>query len=361
VAEETTTTEAAEPEEATTTTEVEPAEAGGLPTTEADAPSGAWISVRFLAGQNPEPDGFEPGSAEARVYDIEPDCDGESCDLTLNPGGDDGAYTLPDVPPVAGEPIELEANGDVWTEEYTYPDAIGCTDELDGPYLATTETREIEPVWNDEGEIIGMTGTVLYDDTLTAEGREAGCPASAEARYGYVMVAAPNDGIRDLEGYEVDGTFRQTLEVTASEGYSDPMFQVGGVSTNLPDFDIDLSGSCGGGTCDVAFSQLNGDRAIREADLTSTDGLSLDGTFLERGGCNDDDTGERIFESGAYASAGAYADLFPVWVEDGEVIAFVGQFAHLAEPTELGMTDPSCNYVQSLEGWVYLVDVSIFE
>lgn len=369
----TTTTTTAAAEEATTieadaaptTTEAEGDDEEEAPddviTDESEAPSGAWISVRFLAGIDPEPADWQPGEGGARLYDITPDCDDDGCVLTFEGGGPDGSFALPDVEPITGEPIVMEPDGARWTSSYDYPDAIGCTPELDGPYLDTSEERELEAVFGEDGEVIGLVGTTVFVDTLTEEGRAAGCPASVEATSGFVTVMAPNDGIAALDGYEVDGEFRQTVEVTESSGYTDAGYVVGGSNTTLEGHDVTLEGSCEDGSCSVDFSQINGDGAVRETELLSEDGLRLVGTFEERGGCRDDVTGETLFENSAYDSTGAYEDLIPVWVEDGEVKAFVGRYYFVATPTELGMTEPSCSYEQTLGGWAYLVDTSLFE
>lgn len=355
----TTTTEAETDDEPTD--EPEEAEAAdGLPTTEADAPSGDWISVRFDVAVEPEPEDYNKGSAEARLYDITPDCSGEgACSLEFDGGGPGGSFALPDVEPITGDPIALEPDGDQWASTYEYPEPIGCTNELDGPYMDTTEERTLEPVRADDGEIIGLVGTLLYTDTLTQEGRDAGCPESTEATYAYAVVIAPNDGIKAIDEYEVDGTFRQTLEVTAEEGQVNPLFEVGGISTTLPKFDVDLSGSCADGECSVKVDQLNGDGKPRQFELTSEGGRMLSGTYEETSGCSDDETGEIVFESGAYESTGGYEDLTPIWIEDGQVKAFVGRYSHTAVPTEQGKTDPSCRTTQTLESWAYLVDTSV--
>ena len=350
----------------TTTTEAEPADVeesavDDLPTGEDAAPHGDWISVRFQVAQEPEPEGFQPGYGEARLYDITPDCDDDGCVLTLEGGGPDGSFALPDVAPITGDPIVLEPDGDSWTYEYTEPEPYGCTDELDGPYLSTTETRDLDPVYGDDGEVSGLVGSTVYVDTLTAEGKAAGCPANVEGTYGYVTVMAPNDGIGGIDEYEVDGTFRQTVEVTQSEGYTDPTYQVGGANVTIEGHDLELEGGCADGECSVDLTQINGDGNERQAELVSEDGLALLGTYDERSGCLDDETGERLFDDSAYDATGAYEDLIPVWVEDGEVKAFVGRFYHSSTPTELGETEPSCSYEQSEAGWAYLVDTSIFD
>lgn len=363
----TTTTAAKEAEdEATTTTEATEVEVSdeapteGLPTDEDVAPSGSWIGVRFLAASDPEPDDFAPGYAEARLYDITPDCDDDGCTLELAGGGEDGSFAMPDVERLPGEPLVLTPDGDSWTfEEVSEP--YGCTDELDGPYLTQTETRDLEPVWDDEGVVTGLVGTTLYEYELTAEGRDAGCPASVEGADGYATVVAPNDGIMDLEEYEVDGTYRQTIEVTASTGYTDESYLPGGANVTLEGHDVELSGGCSDGECEVDLSQINGQDAERETTLYSEDGLALVGAYDEVNGCRSDDDGSMVFETGAYEATGAYEDLIPVWVEDGQVIAFVGRFTYVATPTELGETDPSCDYEQTEQGWAYLVDTSIFE
>lgn len=105
-----TTTEAKPKPKATTTTRrpAAPKEAKGLPTSENDAPSGTWLSIRYLTEQS----GFDnpPGFAEGRRYDINASCEDGPCDLTLNPV--DGSFNLPDVETeiTSAEPIELAAN-----------------------------------------------------------------------------------------------------------------------------------------------------------------------------------------------------------------------------------------------------------
>ncbi len=332
----------------------------GLPTDEADAPSGDWIAVRFLVGMEPEPKDFNKGSGEARLYDIEPDCSsGDACSLEMTGGAEGGGFELPDTEPISGEPITLEPDGEEWTDTYTYPDDVGCTDALDGAYLSSTEERTMKPVHAEDGTLTGMVGTVLFTDTLTDEGRAAGCPASAEATYAYVVVAAPNDGLDDIDQYRVDGNFRQTLEVTDATNQTNPQFQKGGFSTTLADFDAQMTGTCGDGECSVELAQLNGDGDTRQTELLSEDGRSLVGTYEEDGGCADDKTGDVIFESGAYTSTGAYQDLTPIWIEDGEVKAFVGKYYRTAEPTELGQTNPNCSKAQTIEAWAYLVDTDV--
>ncbi|MGN6694760.1 MAG: hypothetical protein ACTHN0_11355 [Aquihabitans sp.] len=354
----TSTTEAkADDVEKTTTTEADDSTDEGLPTDEADAPSGAWISVRFNVATQPEPEEFNPGSAEARLYDIEPDCNGDDpCSLTFKGGAEGGGFQMPDTAEIGGDNITLEPKGDSWTDSYEYPDDIGCTAELDGPYLHTTEERELEPVYGADGELTGLVGTLIMTDSLTSEGRSAGCPASSEATYAYAVVAAPNDGIRDIDEYSVNGTFRETIEVTDEVGQVNPLYKKGGISTTLPKYDVDLAGTCADGECSVEFAQVNGDGDTRRAELTSENGRSLNGTFDETGGCSDDDTGDMIFDTGAYDSTGTYEDLTPIWVEDGEVKAFVGRYSHTSNPTELGMTNPSCSTIQTLDSWVYRVD-----
>jgi hypothetical protein len=333
---------------------------GALPSDEADAPSGDWVSVRFNVAAEPEPEDFNPGSAEARLYDVTPTCDGDGpCELELAAGGEGGSYAMPDVEPITGEPITLEPEGSAWVDSYEYPDAVGCTAELDGPYLETFEERSLEPVLGDDGEIIGLVGTVLFTDTLNAEGRAAGCPASSEATWAYAVVMAPSDGVRAIDEYSVNGTFRETLEVTASEGQVNDLYQPGGISTSLPDYDIDLAGSCSDGECSVEFAQQNGDGDMRRVELLSEDGRGLLGTYEEEIGCTHDVTGEVVFDGGAYEATGAYEDLTPIWIEDGEVKAFIGRYYRVAEPTELGETDPSCRTTQTIEAWTYLVDTDV--
>lgn len=358
---EATTTEA----KATTTTEADDDEQAsgdpeGLPTDEADAPEGDWISVRFLVATEPQPEDFNKGSAEARLYDVQPDCPGddEPCSLELGPGGDGGNYAMPGAEEIEGEPITLEPEGDEWTDTYDYPDAIGCTDELDGPYIDTTEERTMKPVYGEDGELTGLVGTVLFTDTLTDEGRAAGCPASSEATYAYAVVAAPNEGLADIDEYTVDGDFKQTLEVISSENQSNPRFQPGGISTTLPKYDATMAGSCQDGECSVEFAQLNGQDEMRRAELVSEDGRSLLGTYEESPGCADAD-GKVVIESGAYDATGAYEDLTPIWVEDGEVKAFVGKYYRNAEPTEAGKANPSCSKTETIEAWVYFVDTDV--
>lgn len=365
---ETTTTEAAE---VTTTTaaddeaDEEASEEGstpdGLPTDEADAPSGEWISVRFNVAIEPPQEGeeFNPGSAEARLYNIEPDCDDDGCTLELSGGGEDGSFSMPGTEPIEGPAVEFEPEGDEWVKEEEL-EPFGCTEELDGPYVDTTETRTFEPVYDDDGELTGLVGTLLITDTVNAAGEEAGCPGSINATYAYAVVAAPYDGIEATDGFEVDGTFRQTLEITESEGFTNELLQVGAISTTLPDYDIDLAGACSAAECDVVYSAINGDGDRRSMTMTSDDGIVLQGQFEESNGCTNPDTGEVVFEAGAYDSVGEYETLVPVWIEDGEVKAWVGEYTFAGTPTELGESDPSCSTPESLRGWVYLVDVDTF-
>jgi hypothetical protein len=354
-----TTTEA----KAATTSEAQDVEgnarsAGGLPTDEADAPSGDWIALRFLVATEPEPEDFNKGSAEATVYTIEPTCDDDGCTLELGPGGEDGSFTLPGTEPVTGEPIVLSPEGDMWTETYEQPEPGACTEELDGPYLDSTEKRDVQPVYDEDGTLIGLVGTVVFTDELTDEGRTAGCPDSSEATYAYSTVMTPSDRLESVDGYEVDGTFRQTLEVTEATNQTNPMFQKGGISTTLPKYDADMAGSCEDGDCSVDFTQLNGNDEERQAELGSGDGIALGGTYEDGGSCGNAD-GDTVFESGAYTVTGTFDDMVPVWIEDGEAKAFVGRYSRLAEPTTLGKTDPSCSKTESFESWVYLVDTDV--
>ena len=362
--------EVAKPADAPTTTEVErttttatdasndeEAEpADGLPTDEADAPSGDWISVRFLVATEPEPEDFNKGSSEARLWEIESDCSGGgACSLEITGGAEGGGFEMPDTEPIEGDPISLEADGDEWTGTYTYPDDVGCTEELDGPYIESTEQRTLGPVHDQDGNLTGLVGTVVFTDALTEEGRAAGCPASSEVTYAYALVAAPEEGLESIDEYSVEGTFRQTLEVTSATNQSNEMFQEGGISTTCPKYDADLSGLCEDGECSVSFAQLNGNDLVRRAELTSEDGRTLDGTYEDEGSCSDAD-GNVVFDSGAYDATGSFEGLTPIWVEGGEVKAFVGKYHRSVEPTALGMTDPSCSEPESFEAWVYLVD-----
>lgn len=354
-----TTTTVAKPAEATTTEPDEDDEQSVLPTEEADAPSGDWVSVRFNVAVEPEPAEFNAGSAEARLYDVEADCDGDGpCSLIFNGGGEGGSFAMPDTEPITGDPIVMEPDGVEWTGTTEEP-SFGCTEELDGPYVDSTGTRSLRPVRGPDGEIIGLVGTLIFTDTVNAEGEAAGCPDDVNATYAYAVVVAPNDGIRDIDEYEVDGTFRQTIEVTESEGQVNPLYQDGGISTSLPDHDIEMSGSCGDGDCDVDLTQINGDGNERSVTLTSDNGRGLSGSFDEVSGCSDDETGEIVFEDGAYESTGTFEDLTPIWIEDGEVKAFIGLFSHEANPTDLGKTNPSCSTRQTLTGWTYLVSTDV--
>lgn len=361
---ETTTTEAAA-ETTTTAAEdeaTEPEEApGGLPTDEADAPSGDWISVRFNVAIEPPQEGveFNPGSGEARLYDIEPDCDDDGCALEVSGGGEDGGFGMPGTQPIEGPPVEFEPGDGEWVVEESL-EPFGCTEELDGPYVDTTETRTLEPVYGDDGELTGMVGTMLITDALNDEGREAGCPESVSATYAYVVVAAPYEGIEATDGYEVDGTFRQTLEITESEGYTQELLQVGAISTSLPDYDVDLSGECSAEECDVVYTANNGDGERRTMTMTSQDGIVLEGAFEETSSCFDPATDETVIESGAYDAVGEYESLVPIWIEDGEVKAWVGEYTYTSTPTELGQTEEACSTPESLRAWAYLVDVDTF-
>jgi hypothetical protein len=356
-----TTTTAAE--KVTTTTEAEKDDQSdvpeGLPTDEADAPEGDWISVRFLVATEPEPEGFNKGSAEARLWNVEPDCPGddEPCSLDISGGGDGGSFSLPGTEPIEGESITLEPDGDEWSDTYEYPDDVGCTDELDGPYIHTVEERTMQPVYDEDGALTGAVGTVLFTDSLTQEGRDAGCPASSEATHAYALVAAPNDGIGEIDQYTVDGTFKQTLEVTAAENQTLPRFQEGGLSTTLQGYDPVLEGSCEDGECSVEFTAVAGDGDVRRDELTSDDGQVLQGGYESLGSCFDDD-GKKV-AADAYETSGTYEDLTPIWVENGEVKAFVGKYTQVAEPTAEAKSNPDCSKTETLEAWVYLVDADV--
>jgi hypothetical protein len=212
-------------------------------------------------------------------------------------------------------------------------------------------------VYDEDGELTGMVGTVLFTDSRTSKGRDAGCPASSEATHAYVLVASPNDGIGDIDEYTVDGNFKQTLEVTAAENQSLERFQKGGFSTTLDTYDPNLDGSCGDGECSVELEQLSGDGDVRSADLSSDDGQALQGSFEVRGSCFDDE-GTKV-GGDAYDVTGTYEDLTPIWVEDGEVKAFVGKYTQIAEPTAEAKSNPDCSKTETLESWVYLVDTDV--
>jgi hypothetical protein len=109
----------------------------------------------------------------------------------------------------------------------------------------------------------------------------------------------------------------------------------------------------------VEFAQLNGQNDTRRTELVSKDGRSLTGTYDEDGGCADAD-GKVVLDEGAYDATGAYEDLTPIWVDDGEVKAFVGKYYRVAEPTAAGKAaDPSCTKTETIEAWVYLVDTDV--
>ncbi|HEX2575530.1 MAG TPA: hypothetical protein VHK88_04225, partial [Aquihabitans sp.] len=129
--------------------------AEGMPTDEDDAPSGDWIMIRWQTGMDPEDEGFTTGQAEVRLYSIEPSCDDDGCDLSLAGGGEGGSFTLPDLEPVTGDPLVLTAGEDSWTDDADEP-PVGCTDELDGPYVDTAVERELTPIRDDDGTIVAL-------------------------------------------------------------------------------------------------------------------------------------------------------------------------------------------------------------
>jgi len=333
----------------------------GLPSKRSDAPSGDWISVRFNISMEPEASGFSPGQADARLYDIVPDCSGDGCTLTVKPGGDDGSFGMPGTQPTASDPIVFEPDGEEWTASSKDSEAYGCTDELDGPYIESEESRTFKPVYDDEGAITGLVGTYVVTDRLTDEGRDAGCPADAAATWSYAVVASPSGGIRATDGWSVDGTFRQTREITESENYTSDMLQVGAQSMTNPENDIDLSGDCGADACTIALSQALGNGNQREMALTADDGLTLTGSADEVDGCTDGTTGSTILEDGAYDVVSTYESLVPVWIEDGKAKVLVGEYVSDSNPTELAKAHEECAQSEHLRAWVYLVDVDAFD
>lgn len=209
----------------------------GMPVALADAPSGDWSLVRWQTGQEPEPEGFVAGQAEVRLYDLEPTCDDDGCDLTFHPGGEDDNFTLPDLMPVTGEPVALEAGAEAWTSSEP-EEPYGCTAELDGPYLDTQTERAVAPVRDVGGDIVAMVGPVTFTDTVNDEGRAAGCPASSAGTYEYEAVMVDSDVLRTVPTFDVDGQFRQTLEVIDSEGYTEDRLKAVGISVGLPENDL---------------------------------------------------------------------------------------------------------------------------
>lgn len=354
----------------TTTTEVGPVEAKpttktggsgeGMPVGVDDAPSGDWIMVRWQTGQDPEPEGFVAGQAEVRLYDIEPTCDDEGCDLTLKPGGEENSYALPDLAPLTGEPIEIQAGGEAWTSsEAEQP--YGCTAELDGPYVESQSDRALAPVRDSDGAIIAMVGPATFTDTVNDAGRAAGCPTSSKATYEYESVMVDTDVLREAPTFDVVADFRQTLEVVESAGYTEERLKAGGLNVGQPDFDHTLEGSCDEGECSVDLSVPTGKTTQRDLELTATDGRTLAAEFDDEAGCYDPATGDIVFEDGAYSDVGGYTDLVPIWVVDGEAQIFLGRYQSTGTPTELGKTDPACSTPEALEGWVTWIDTDLID
>ncbi len=367
---ETTTTTEPKGRETTTTTAAEDPEdepdngrgaaAAGMPVDEDDAPSGGWIMVRWQTSQDPEPEGFTAGQADVRLYDIEPNCDGSSCDLAFAPGGQDGSFALPGLEPLTGADLEAQAGEEAWTSIET-EEPYGCTAELDGPYVDSVAERALAPVRDPDGAIIALVGPTSFTDTVNEAGLEAGCPLTAEGTFEYQSVMVDSSALEGAPTFDVDTTFRQTLEVIASEGYTQPQLMAGGINVGQPDFDLTIDGTCDGGDCAVELTIPTGGTTVRDLELATADDDTLSAEFEDQPGCLDAATGEGVFDEGAYDDVGAYTDLVPIWVVDGEAQIFVGRYQSSATPTALGLTEPACSTAESLEGWVTWIDTGLID
>ncbi|MCU1497382.1 MAG: hypothetical protein JWM47_1335 [Acidimicrobiales bacterium] len=367
----TTTTAKAKAKAVTTTTEAKGAAddpeplagevgANDMPTDEDDAPSGDWVGVRWLLSQDPEPEGFRPGQADVRLYTVEPDCGSDGCELTLSAGGDDDSFALPDLEPLTGPPIALEAGKEAWTAVEA-EEPYGCSDELTGDYVDSESLRALAPVRDEEGDIVALLGTVTFTDEVNAAGEAAGCPDTAGTvdEYGTVMV--PVDKMADAPTFEVDGTFRQSLEAAESSGYTEPQFQKGAISVTLEGHDLKVEGSCDQGDCSVAVTQAISDEKSRKYELEGSEDEGLSGAFSDTGGCYDPETGDEVFDDGAYDETGGVTQMVPLLVVDGEPQIFLGRMKVDSEPTALGKTEPACSTPQSIEGWVTWVAMDLLE
>lgn len=322
-----TTTEAKAKVRATTTTlrPAAPEAAKGLPTREKDAPSGTWLSIRYLTKQS----GFDnpPGFAEGRRYDINASCEGGTCDLTLN--SVDGSFNLPDVEmePTSVEPIELAATGDAWAGVYT--DTYGCTAENKSDDIESTATLGLAPV-RVEGKIIALVGEMTRSEELTDAGRAAGCTSHDLDPATFQVVMADDSAID--QPFKVDGRFFETLEVATSNNITNEKGRAGYVGYNIVSKASDFSGSCDSDDCTVRRVFNN----RMPVELTrDNDARALTGSTKRPGRCVKDGTGEEVLQKGAYDSTAEYS-LFPALVIDGEAKVLLGRVVETSIPTDLG-------------------------
>ena len=80
-----------------------------------------------------------------------------------------------------------------------------------------------------------MVGPATFTDTVNEAGNAAGCPMSTEAKYEYQSVLVDLDNVAEDLSFDVGGEFRQTLEVVASEGFTEERLQAGGINVGRPD------------------------------------------------------------------------------------------------------------------------------
>lgn len=333
---------------------------GAMPTKESDAPEGDWVGVRWMVSQEPEPENFTPGQADVRLYSIEPSCDDDGCALTLNPGGDDDSYALPDLEPLTGPPVELEADDEAWTAVEP-EESYGCTDELTGDFIDSESSRSLKPLRNDDGEIIALAGTVTFTDELNADGEEAGCPEDSGTVDEYQTVMVPVETLGEAPTFDVDSDFRQSLEVSESSGYTESFLQKGGISVSLEGHDLQIDGSCDDGDCSVSVSQVITEDMTRTYELEGSEEDGMSGKFSGTGGCFDPETGDQVMADGAYDETLEVTQLVPVLVLDGDAKIFLGRYESTSEPTAEGKTEEACSTPQSLAGWVTWVDKDLFE
>ncbi len=355
-----TTVKAAEAEDGpdeSTTTEAEPEDASdrnAMPVDEDDAPSGSWVMVRYQTAQEPTAAEFVPGITDVRLYTIDATCDDEGCDLALAGDGEDGAFNLPGLEEITGEPVLMEAGAEAWVGEEDL-EPYGCTDELDGPYVSSHDTRAFSPVRDDGGEIIALVGQVEWATQITAAGEAAGCDMEDTVdRYQTVMV--PEEQLDSSLDFEVDGEFVQALNVTDSREYADAMFQLDGQSVTLPKYAYTVEGSCEDDECDVSVSIPLPPRKTIETEMTANEDGTLVVDQTSTAGCSDPDTQEIVFADGAYDITGGITTMVPLLVVDGQASIFLGRLERTSTPTEQGLTHPACSTEQYLEGWAVWID-----
>ncbi|MBA3282320.1 MAG: hypothetical protein H0U29_08840 [Acidimicrobiia bacterium] len=325
-----------------------------------EAPSGDWILVRWQTGQDPEPEGFVAGQAEVRLYDLEPTCNDDGCDLTFHPGGEEDNFALPDLMPLTGEPVAFEAGAEAWTSSEP-EESFGCTAELDGPYLDSQAERALAPVRDDEGEIVAMVGPVTFTDTVNDAGKAAGCPAASAITYEYESILVDSDVLRQGPTFDVNGQFRQTLEVIDSEGYTEDRLKAGGISVGLPENDLVVDGACEEGDCSVDLTVATGKTSEHQMELTSTDGETLAADFTYESGCYDPATGDDVLDEGAYTAEGELTDLLPIMVVEGEAQIFLGRYQVTSTPTDLGQAEAACSAPEAVSGWVTWIDTDLID